>query len=104
VLKNLFEIASDVGMAIQFAEEYADDYAELEEKVLRVLDKSLLKQYLTAYNQGMVWRFVDLIDEGNRDADKDNVDWVLLKADSDGKHAEQIIQGLHEDLSTFKDE
>lgn len=104
VLKNLFEIANDIDRAIEFAEAYADNYSDLEGKILQVVDKSLLKQYLAAYNRGMIGRFVDLIDEGNKDADKYNVDWALLKTDSDGKHTEQIIQGLHEDLIGFENE
>jgi hypothetical protein len=54
VLKKLFEIANDIDRAIEFAEAYADDYADLEEKMLQNVDKSLLKHYLAAYNRGMI--------------------------------------------------
>jgi hypothetical protein len=102
VLKNLFEIAVDVDRTIEYAEVFANDYTALEEKVLQVVDKALLKQYLKAYNRGMIGQFIELIDEGNDDCEKDNVDWVLLKTDSERNHTGQIINGLHENFLEFK--
>lgn len=103
MLKKLFEIANNVDRAMEFAQAYANNYDALEEDVLTFVDKPLLKQYLSAYNRGMISRFVELI-EGNRDADKDNLNWVLLKTDAKGIHTEQIIQGLHEDILEFETE
>jgi hypothetical protein len=104
VLKKLFEIAKspkdNLSIAFDFDEEIEDKFLEISNMV----GEEKFLDFLTSFSKGVMYNVVELIDEGNRNVDKDKVNWFLLKTDENGKHSEQIIQGLHEDFLEFEDE
>jgi len=104
VLKNLFEIAKsptkNISMALDFDCEIKNKFSEISKTV----GEEKLLDFLSSFSKGMMYHVVELFDEGNRNAKEDKVNWVLLKTDENGKHSEQIIQGLHEDFLEFENE
>jgi len=104
VLKKLFEIAKspkdNISMAYDFDEEIKHKFLEIS----NIVGEEKILDFLTSFSKGVMYNVAELIDEGNRNMDEDKVNWVLLKTDEDGKHSEQIIQGLHEDFMEFENE
>ena len=104
VLKKLFEIAKspkdNLIMALDFDSEIKGKFLEFS----NMIGEEKFLEFLTSFSKGIVWNVMELVDEGNRNMDEDKVNWVLLKTDENGKHSEQIIQGLHEDFLEFENE
>ena len=104
VLKRLFEIIKSPEENIELASDYDDEIRDKFEEVSKAIGKQKLIDFLTSFSKGLVSSFIELLDEGNENANEDKVNWVLLKTDEKGEHTEQIIQGLHEDFFEFEDE
>ena len=104
VLKKLFEIAKSPKenylIAADFDSELKDKYLEIS----NMFGEERLLEFLISFSKGITWNLMYLLTEGNRNSDEDKVNWVLLKTDENGKHSEQIIQGLHEDFLEFENE
>ncbi|MDR0368215.1 MAG: hypothetical protein LBH82_03630 [Bacteroidales bacterium] len=104
VLKKLFEIAKspreNVSMALDFDDEIQDNFLEIS----KMFGEKRFLNFLSSFSKGIMWNVTELFDEGNRNMDEDKVNWILLKTDENGKHSEQIIQGLHEDFLEFENE
>ena len=104
VLKKLFEIAKSPKENISTAIDFDDEVEEKFLEISKIVGKKKFLDFLISFSKGIMYNVVELIDEGNRNMDEDKVNWVLLKTDEEGKHSEQIIQGLHEDFLEFEDE
>jgi hypothetical protein len=104
VLKKLFEIAKspsqNIAMAFDFDDEIDDKFSEIS----KMVGEDKLLDFLSSFSKGIMYNVVELFDEGNRNVKEDKADWVLLKTDENGKHSEQIINGLHEDFLNFENE
>ena len=104
VLKRLFEIIKSPETNIALASDFDGEIDDKFEEISKTIGKEKLIDFLTSFSKGLASSFIELLDEGNENADEDKVNWVLLKTDDKGEHTEQIIQGLHEDFLEFEDE
>jgi hypothetical protein len=104
VLKRLFEIVKspkeNIAMAIDFDDEIEDNFLEFSQKI----GEEKFLNFLSSFSNGIMYNIIEMLDEGNQNMEKDKVNWILLKTDENGKHSEQIIQGLHEDFLEFENE
>ncbi|MDR0524705.1 MAG: hypothetical protein LBG90_02395 [Spirochaetaceae bacterium] len=104
VLKRLFEITKspkeNVSMASDFDDEIEDKFSEIS----KIIGEEKFLDFLLSFSKGIMYNVTELFDEGNRNMEEDKVNWILLKTDENGKHSEQIIQGLHEDFLEFENE
>lgn len=104
MLKNLFgigkSIEDNISMAGDFDDDFDDKYAEIENTV----GQEKLAAFLAAYSKGIIYNVVALLDEGNMEADRDKISWVLMKTNEKSERTGQIIQGLHESFLEFEDE
>lgn len=104
VLKSLFDIAKstedNISMAGDFVEDFKEKFAEINEKV----GQEKLFDFLTSYSKGIIYNIIELLDEGNRDVDRDKISWMLMKTDENFEATGQIIQGLHENFLEFENE
>ncbi|WP_337085141.1 hypothetical protein [Elizabethkingia anophelis] len=104
VLKSFLDIAKstedNLTMAEDFDEEMEDKLEEIKEKV----GEEKLFDFLKSYSKGMIYNIIELLDEGNREAERDKISWTLMKTDENFEPTGQIIQGLHEDFLEFEDE
>lgn len=104
MLKALFDIGKSTKDNIAMAEDF--DF-ELDEKYTEIKDavgKKKLLAFLTSYSKGLLYNVIELLDEGNRTADRDKISWVLMKTDENAEPTGQIIQGLHESFFEFEEE
>lgn len=104
VLKRLFKIANSPMETISMAEDFDDEIEDKYQEICRKAGKELMSDFLKSFSMGVVWNAMEVLDEGNRNADDDKVSWVLMRTDEDGNPTEQIIEGLHEDFIEFENE
>jgi len=104
VLKSLFDIAKstedNLSKAGDFDEEIEDKFEEIKEKI----GEEKLFDFVKSYSKGIIYNIIELLDEGNRETDRDKISWTLMKTDENFEPTGQIIQGLHEDFLEFEDE
>jgi hypothetical protein len=104
MLKTLFDISKstedNISMAGDFDEDFEDKYSEIKD----IVGQEKLLAFLTSYSKGIIYNVVELLDEGNREADRDKISWTLMKTDENFEATGQIIQGLHEDFLEFGNE
>lgn len=87
-------------MASDFDAVIEDKYQEIAEAI----GEDKLLDFLSSFSKGLIYNVIDLMDEGNREFERDKISWVLMKTDENNKTTGQIIQGLHEDILEFEDE
>jgi hypothetical protein len=104
ILKTLFDISKstedNISMAGDFDEGFEDKYSE----IIEIVGQEKLLAFLTSYSKGIIYNVVEILDEGNREADRDKISWTLMKTDENFEPTGQIIQGLHEDFLEFEGE
>ena len=104
MLKSLFDISKstddNISMAGDFDENFDEKYAEIKD----IVGQEKLLAFLTSYSKGIIYNVVEILDEGNREVDRDKISWTLMKTDENFEPTGQIIQGLHEDFLEFDNE
>lgn len=104
VLKSLFDIAKSTEDNISMAGDFDEDIEDKFEEIKGQVGQEKLFDFLKSYSKGMIYNLIELLDEGNREVDRDKVSWTLMKTDDNFEPTGQIIQGLHEDFLEFEDE
>jgi hypothetical protein len=103
VLKKLHEISKEVNESVAYAadfiEQFETEFADLE----NLIGKEKFEKFLISYSKGVVYRFVELLDNGNENYKKDCVDWQLVISE-DFEPTKQVINCLHESFLKFDDE
>lgn len=104
VLKSLFEITKSTEDNISMATDFDDDFEDKFEEIKEQIGQEKLIDFLKSYSKGIIYNLIELLDEGNREVDRDKISWTLMKTDENFEPTGQIIQGLHEDFLEFEDE
>ncbi|MBD0779941.1 hypothetical protein HPE56_19255 [Maribacter sp. ANRC-HE7] len=104
VLKSFFDIAKSTEVNISMASEFDEDIEEKLEEIKEKIGEEKLFDFLLSYSKGMIYNLVEIIDEGNREIERDKISWTLIKTDENSEPTGQIIQSLHEDFLEFEDE
>ena len=104
VLKTLFDIAKSTEDNISIAEDFDEDFNDKFDEIKENVGQEKLFDFLTSYSKGIIYNLIELLDEGNREFDRDKISWTLMKTDENFEPTGQIIQGLHEDFLEFENE
>ena len=104
VLKTLFDIAKSIEDNISIAEDFDEDINDKFDEIKENVGQEKLFDFLTSYSKGIIYNLIELLDEGNREFDRDKISWTLMKTDENFEPTGQIIQGLHEDFLEFENE
>ena len=102
MLKSLFDIAKSTEDNISMAGDFDDDFEEKLDEIKDKIGEEKLFDFLTSYSKGIIYNLIELLDEGNREIDRDKISWTLIKTDENFEPTGQIIQGLHEDFLEFE--
>lgn len=97
VMSELVNIAEDTDRGTAYAGIYSDTFDAMHEKMKAAVGEDLLKEYLQAYGKGLMGEIIELIDNGNETAERDQLNWVLTET-----YTGQAIDCLHEDFLEFE--
>lgn len=97
VMSELTDIAEDVDNATEYAGIYSEKFYDLHDKIQAAVGEELLTQYLQAYGKGLMGEVIELLDNGNYESERDQLDWVLTET-----FTGQAIDCLHEDFGEFE--
>jgi hypothetical protein len=104
MLKNLFDIGKAIQGNISTAGDFDEEFDEKYTEIKNTIGQEKLLNFLTSYSKGIIYNVIGLLDEGNIDADRDKIDWVLMKTDENFEPTGQILGALHEDFLEFENE
>jgi len=104
VLKYLFDIGKSTEDNMAMASDFDDAFDEKYVEIRNAVGEKKLLAFLTSYSKGILYNIIGLLDEGNREIDRDKVSWTLMKTDENFELTGQPIQGLHEDFLEFDSE
>jgi hypothetical protein len=81
-MKELYMMVEKTKETIEYAIDVSEGFGEQFDTIKQEIGEEKLMQLLQGFSRGMVYRYMDLLDTGNQNSKRDDVNWVLLKTDA----------------------
>jgi len=80
-MKELYVMVEKTKETREYAIDVSEEFGVQFDAIQQEIGEERLIQLLQGFSQGMIYQYMDLLDTGNPNSERDDVNWVLLKTD-----------------------